>query len=709
MCEMFCQFDQKKREEKRIEEEQVAKAQNWKLPVCYDDDDDEERSNSLQDNIISGLPLCYAITPNELVDSLNMGDEHLDTILATESDEFIKYCVENLVPNPSESEGENGCDVHACFITFSNVLFDVDYEFDSSDDQSLSDEDFPKEIFSNPLFKEEIIPTKIDPHHFDVEFDLIESMLNHDSSIIPFSSKINSLLDEFAGELTLLKSIPPRIDKTDRDPEEDIRLIKRLLYDDSSPRPPKEFVSENSNADIESFSPSFIPVKDSDSRMKEIDLTFNPDDPMPPSIEDDNYDSERDVLIREEFLDNYSLSLLINESFHFDISSFFRPPAKPPDGNTGILNIKMMSDNSEQKAISGTRLGTEVLILEKAASRVVPRNYDPKGVRFLIASRFPTPPLAWDRSWLRNFIKKFTGTLRFENDHFGAIMGYGDYVIGRSVIFRVYYMEGLGHNLFFVGQFCDSDLEITFRKHSCYVRDMDGVELIKAVATAYYIQNRSLIHTRHNKTPYELVHNKKPDLTFLCVFGALYYPTNDSEDLGKLQTTADIGIFVGYAPSRNGYRIYNKRTRRPAPTFLMPGQISSGLVPNLVPAAPYVPPTNKDLEILFQPMFDEYLEPPRVDKPVYHASAVPVSVNSAGTPSSTAIDQDAPSPSHSPSSSALQSPCLYQGVAAESTLLDENLFALVDKDPFINIFAPKPTSAASSSEDASSANSTYVT
>ncbi|GJS94933.1 integrase, catalytic region, zinc finger, CCHC-type containing protein [Tanacetum coccineum] len=65
------------------------------------------------------------------------------------------------------------------------------------------------------------------------------------------------------------------------------------------------------------------------------------------------------------------------------------------------------------------------------------------------------------------------------DQHFGAIMGYGDYVIGESVISRVYYVEGLGHNLFFVGQFCDSDLEVAFRKHSCYVRDTDGVELIK--------------------------------------------------------------------------------------------------------------------------------------------------------------------------------------------------------------------------------------
>nr|GEV81001.1 retrovirus-related Pol polyprotein from transposon TNT 1-94 [Tanacetum cinerariifolium] len=84
-----------------------------------------------------------------------------------------------------------------------------------------------------------------------------------------------------------------------------------------------------------------------------------------------------------------------------------------------------------------------------------------------------------DRSWLINFIKKFIGTVRFRNDHFGAIIGYGDYVIGNSVISRVYYVEGLGHNLFSVRHFCDSDLEAAFRKHSFYVRDKDGVKLIK--------------------------------------------------------------------------------------------------------------------------------------------------------------------------------------------------------------------------------------
>ncbi|GKC85327.1 retrovirus-related pol polyprotein from transposon TNT 1-94 [Tanacetum coccineum] len=107
-------------------------------------------------------------------------------------------------------------------------------------------------------------------------------------------------------------------------------------------------------------------------------------------------------------------------------------------------------------------------------------------------------------------------------------------------------------------------------------------------------------------------------------------------------------------------------------------------------------------------MFDEYLEPPHVERPVSPALTVFVPVNSAGTPSSTTIDQDAPSPSHSPLSSALQSPSLHQGVTADNTLMEDNPFAPIDNHPFINVFAPEPCSEASSSGDLSSAESPYV-
>nr|GFD28720.1 hypothetical protein [Tanacetum cinerariifolium] len=83
--------------------------------------------------------------------------------------------------------------------------------------------------------------------------------------------------------------------------------------------------------------------------MEEIDLFLTPDDLMASGIEDDDDDSGRDIPIHEELLDNYSLSLLVNESFYFDIHAFSRPPTKPPDGNTRILNIKMMGDIFDQK------------------------------------------------------------------------------------------------------------------------------------------------------------------------------------------------------------------------------------------------------------------------------------------------------------------------------------------------------------------------
>nr|GEV02925.1 hypothetical protein [Tanacetum cinerariifolium] len=130
------------------------------------------------------------------------------------------------------------------------------------------------------------------------------------------------------------------------------------------------------------------------------------------------------------------------------------------------------------------------------------------------------------------------------------------------------------------------------------------------------------------------------------------------------------------------------------PILMKPGQISLGLVPDPVPAAPYVPPTNKDMEILLQPMFDEYFKHPSVERPVPPAVQVPVVL--AGTPFFTTIDQDAPSTSHSLSSSELQAPILHQGVTVGPTFKD-NPFAQDDDKPFVNVFAPEPSFEASSS------------
>ncbi|GJU05395.1 retrovirus-related pol polyprotein from transposon TNT 1-94 [Tanacetum coccineum] len=190
----------------------------------------------------------------------------------------------------------------------------------------------------------------------------------------------------------------------------------------------------------------------------------------------------------------------------------------------------------------------------------------------------------------------------------------------------------------------------------------------EAVATACYTQNRSIIRLRHGKTPYELLHDKPPDLSFFHVFGALCYPTNDSENLGKLQPKADIGIFIGYAPTKKAFQIYNRRTRRIIETIhvdfdelnamasehsssgpvlheMTPATISSGLVPNPPPSTPFVPPSRSDWDLLFQPMFDELLTPsPSVDYPatkvvaLIHEVVAPVPDVSTGSPSSTNVD-----------------------------------------------------------------------
>ncbi|GKE95569.1 putative ribonuclease H-like domain-containing protein, partial [Tanacetum coccineum] len=211
-----------------------------------------------------------------------------------------------------------------------------------------------------------------------------------------------------------------------------------------------------------------------------------------------------------------------------------------------------------------------------------------------------------------------------------------------------------------------------------------------AVATACYTQNRSLIHTRHNKTPYELVHVTKPDLTFLRVFGALCYPTNDSKDLGKLQAKADIGIFIGYAPNRKGWK-----------------QFILGLIPNQVHATNFVLPTDKDLELLFQPMFDEYFEVTRVNAPVPSATAVNAQVVPPGTSVSTTFAQDAPSTSFSLSSSGIQ-PLVIQHDVAVGPTIEDTPITQATLHPLNNLVTREPGSAQSSSGDVTIAEPNQV-
>ncbi|GJZ18313.1 retrovirus-related pol polyprotein from transposon TNT 1-94 [Tanacetum coccineum] len=190
--------------------------------------------------------------------------------------------------------------------------------------------------------------------------------------------------------------------------------------------------------------------------------------------------------------------------------------------------------------------------------------------------------------------------------------------------------------------------------------------MAQAVATTYYTHNRSLIRLRHGETPYELLHDTKPDLFYLHLFGALCYPTNDSEVLGKLKVKADVGIFIGYAPAKKAYWIYNRRcsvVTYHELTAMASEQSSSG------PALHEMTP-----ETLI---------------------AAPVPAVSTGTPSLTLVDQDAPSPSTS--QTLLESPSYVIPPGAEEADHDIKV-AYMDNGPYFGIPNPKPSFEESSSQ-----------
>nr|GEY41850.1 hypothetical protein [Tanacetum cinerariifolium] len=403
-----------------------------------------------------------------------------------------------------------------------------------------------------------------------------------------------------------------------------------------------------------------------------------------------------------------------------------------------------------------------------------------------------------DRSLLRNFIKKFMGTVHFRNDNFAAITCYGDYIQGNITIYHVYYVEGLGHNLFSVGQFCDGDLEVAFRSKTCYVRNLEGDDLliggresnlytisisgmaassptdlvngllkfkyekdhfcsacergkskkashppklvpsddsklellhmdlcgpmrvasingkkyilvivddysrytcvyflhsndetseiikkfiaqdqlnnkakickictgngtefinanlkayyeklgimqqfstartpqqnrvVERLATTCFTQNRSIIHTRYNKTPYELLRSRKLNVEYFHLFGSLCYPTNDRDDLGKMKPKADIRVFIGYSETSRGFRIYNRRTKKIMETIHVKFDELTAMASkhdclelelqrfsNINSSAEPINTLSKeDLDNLFGPMFEEYFGKKSFDTPI---------------------------------------------------------------------------------------------
>nr|GEW01531.1 copia protein [Tanacetum cinerariifolium] len=240
-----------------------------------------------------------------------------------------------------------------------------------------------------------------------------------------------------------------------------------------------------------------------------------------------------------------------------------------------------------------------------------------------------------NRALLINFVEKFFGTVRFCKNDFSMIAGYGDVVIGSMTIKKVYYVEGLGHNLFSVRQFCNKRVRTDYgtkfknktlakffdevgitqqfstvrtpqqngiieRRNRTLVEDARTMHTFanlplflwaEAIAIACFTQNRSIIHKRFDKTPYELMNKRKPNIKFFHVFGCRCYLLNDYDDVGKLKAKEDIGVFIGYSKESAAFRIYNNQTL---------SQVSET--------------SKKDLEDLFDSFYDEYFDASKIMK-----------------------------------------------------------------------------------------------
>ncbi|GKD56287.1 integrase, catalytic region, zinc finger, CCHC-type containing protein, partial [Tanacetum coccineum] len=322
--------------------------------------------------------------------------------------------------------------------------------------------------------------------------------------------------------------------------------------------------------------------------------------------------------------------------------------------------------------------------------------------------------ISGDRSKLINYVDMFIGTVRFENDQFAAIVGYGDYKLGNTIISKVYYVEGLSHNLFSVGQFCDGGLEVVFRQHTCHIRNKDMVDLLqgsrstnmysislnemlvaypvclltKASSTKSWLWHRHLNYLNFG-TLNELARNdlvrglpmlkydngiefvNKTLTEFFESVGithntsvprSLCYPTNDYDDLGKLKAKANIGLEPNpMAPMHNG--------AGPEISALHSGRSCSKLVND--PTTPSVPPSVKQLEELFQPLFvDDEEFPPAIQTPPVRVNAALVPEIATGSPSTSINTEDAPAATTSSSES--QTPPPDTGVTGIETLLPTN-------------------------------------
>nr|GEY26134.1 retrotransposon protein, putative, unclassified [Tanacetum cinerariifolium]GEY42961.1 retrotransposon protein, putative, unclassified [Tanacetum cinerariifolium] len=252
---------------------------------------------------------------------------------------------------------------------------------------------------------------------------------------------------------------------------------------------------------------------------------------------------------------------------------------------------------------------------------------------------------------LINFMEKFLGTVKFGNDQIAPVLRYRDLVQGVVTIKRVYYVEGLNHNLFSVGQFCDADLEVAFRKSTCYIRDLKGNNLLTGSCgidlysiTLQDINSPNLIclmakasssqawlwHHHLSHLNFDIINllSKNDIVTLHAYFateGILHQA--DGENLDKMKEKGDACIFVGYSTRSRAYRVFNKRTRVIVESIhvnfdelpqMASNHVSSDPAPkcqrmalehgSLSPCTQYRTVTmSNELDLLFSPMFDELL------------------------------------------------------------------------------------------------------
>ncbi|GJS24267.1 hypothetical protein Tco_0452899, partial [Tanacetum coccineum] len=284
ICDMVGQIMQKKEEERRIAEDQAAKDRYWKIPICYDDDEDYT------------IAITPVLSTKEAVDSLIIEDEHLDTIPTTESDEVIKSSVENLVQIPSEFEGisEDTCDVPVCedpstFDALSNhseILSDSNNDGTSSDDDSYENIEY---VEASPLNLEIVSLEEVNKDQKEKEFDLedilqIQDVILHEKllNINRLISNIESLKDNpspdrvFKSPSSVIEPDQGRlisivISDYSNDPLLELPEFESFHFDPSSPRPPPE----PSDVEISSIIETDVPTINNVDKLNK-DECFDP-------------------------------------------------------------------------------------------------------------------------------------------------------------------------------------------------------------------------------------------------------------------------------------------------------------------------------------------------------------------------------------------------------------------------------------------------